>query len=88
MSDPFSGVAVGRESPATHAVATPASDTVDMTVPCRAIWVATGGSVKVTTVGGETVTFTGVPDGYVLPVSCSRIWSTGTTAPTTLLALY
>ncbi len=88
MADPFASLAVGRDSPATHAIATPASDSVDLTNFCRAVWVATGPDLKVTTVGGETVVFTNVPNGSIVPVSCSRIWSTGTTAPTTVLALY
>ena len=88
MADTFAAQAAGLDSPADNAIATPASDSVDLTNFCRAIWVATGGSVKVTTVAGQTVTFTGVPDGFILPVRCSRIWSTGTTAPTTLIALF
>ncbi len=88
MADPFAFHAVGRESGASHAIAAVHSDTIDMAVPCRALWIATGGDVKVTTVGGETVTFASVPNGTLLQVACKRVWATGTTAPTTILALY
>lgn len=52
----------------------------DLLQPYRCIYVGTGGDIKVTTTGGSTVTFTSVPGGAVLPVSVSRVWSTGTTA--------
>ncbi len=88
MGDPFNAQAVGRDSPAMNATATPANDSADLANFCRAVWVATGPNLKVTTVGGDTVTFTNVPDGSIVPVACSRIWSTGTTTPLTVLALY
>jgi len=36
--------------------------------------------VRVTTTGGNDVTFTAVPGGSLLPVSVKRVWATGTTA--------
>lgn len=73
--------------PAQSAFALTASDSAD--VPngtCRALYVGTGGNVSVIT-GGSTVTFVGVLGGTVLPVSCSRVRSTGTTA-SNIVALY
>ena len=53
------------------------------------IWVGGGGdakTLKVTTVGGEDMTFTGVQTGEILPVLCTKIFHTGTDA-TLLVAL-
>jgi hypothetical protein len=44
------------------------------------IYVGTGGSIKVTTAGGDTVTFNNVPGGSFLPVQVVRVFYTGTTA--------
>jgi len=52
----------------------------DMGTPARALYVGVGGDVRVTTTGGNDVTFTAVPGGSLLPVSVKRVWATGTTA--------
>jgi len=44
------------------------------------LYVGTGGSVKVMTAGGDTVTFNNVPGGSFLPVQVVRVFYTGTTA--------
>jgi hypothetical protein len=88
VADPFATVAVGWSDPASNAVASCDSDTVDLAIPARALYVGTGGNVKVTTKGGQTVTFASVPDGSILPVACTRVFTTGTTAPTTIIALH
>jgi hypothetical protein len=44
------------------------------------LYVGTTGSVKVTTAGGDTVTFVGVPAGKDILLNVTRVWSTGTTA--------
>jgi hypothetical protein len=43
--------------------------------------------MKVTMVGGQTVTFKNIPDGTFMPIQVVRIWSTGTDA-TDILALF
>jgi hypothetical protein len=53
---------------------------------CRALWVGTGGNVRVLTEDGDDVIFKNVPDGVMLPVRCTRVFATNTTA-TDLLAL-
>lgn len=73
--------------PAQSAFALTPSDSTD--VPngsCRALYVGVGGNLSIVT-GGATVTFAGVLGGTVLPVSCSRVRSTGTTA-SSIVALY
>lgn len=50
-------------------------------------YVGVSGDVKVTTVGGTDVTFTAVPSGAIIPLSVTKIWSTGTTA-TNIVGLF
>lgn len=63
------------------------SDAADLTNAARALYVGSTGDVKVTTTGGDTVTFTNVQAGTFLPVRVARLWSTGTTV-TDCLGLY
>lgn len=76
----------GEYGLANAAVVTP-SDTVNLPVAARALWVGGTGAVKVDTVGGQTVTFTAVPAGVRLPVQVKRVYAAGTSA-TLMLALY
>lgn len=70
----------GLSSPAAYAAAVTPSDTVDLTSEARALFVGTGGNVRVLTVGGDTVTFNAVPAGTTLPVRVKRVYATSTTA--------
>lgn len=76
-----------KDEPAQHAVAITKSDSADLAVVSRAIYVGGAGDVKVVTLGGETTTFVGVPAGTVLPVRAKRVLSTGTTA-TNMVNMY
>lgn len=72
---------------ATKAVAVTPSDSADLARNAiKGLYVGTTGNVKVTTVGGLTVTFNTVPVGF-FPVQVKRVWSTGTTA-SNIIALY
>jgi hypothetical protein len=44
------------------------------------LYVGTGGNVAIETIGGDSVTLTGVISGSFLPVMVSKVKSTGTTA--------
>ena len=44
------------------------------------LYIGTGGNVKVTTIGGTTLIYYNVPDGFMLPVAVKRVWEDGTTA--------
>jgi len=79
MSDPYNDLQSGLQSPAYDAFAVTPADSALGTF-ARALYVGTGGNVSVVTVGGTTVLFSGVPSGSVLPVRCSQVRSTGTTA--------
>lgn len=53
----------------------------------RSLYVGTGGTIKVTMVDGQDVSFTNVPDGSILPIQVTKVWSSVTTA-SAILALY
>ena len=51
------------------------------------LYVGGAGDLKVSTVGGDEVTFTGLVAGQFIPVNVLRVWATGTTA-TFIIALW
>lgn len=53
--------------------------TADPSGPFRALWIGAAGSVKVTTLGGQDVTFVGATAGSILPIACTKVFDTGTT---------
>lgn len=78
----FERTVFGAEAPAPHVVLITPSDSVDVLVALRGIAFGTVGALKVTTLGGETVTIpSGVlAAGIIHPIMITRVWSTGTTA--------
>ena len=64
--------------PAHHAIAVTPNDSVDLPAATTAIYVGVTGNLKVTMVGGETLTFNNVPVGWH-PIRATRVW-TSTTA--------
>ena len=74
MADPFSQHLVELDSPGSYAAAvTPADSEI---TACRALWVGTAGDIKVTTVGGDIVTFVGFA-GW-LPLRVKQVWLSST----------
>jgi len=67
------------------------SDTVDLPNITRGIYVGTGGDIVLNLQDyngtATTLTFKAVPQGVILPVRCSRVKSTNTTA-SNLVGLY
>jgi hypothetical protein len=51
------------------------------------LYVGGAGNLTVDTVGGDTITFTGVLAGSFIPVQVTRVYATGTTA-TSIVALW
>lgn len=95
MAAPNKVIISSDDSPAVDAVAVTPSDTVDLPNagagygPCRALYIGVSGDVTVQTQNGggvASVTFKSVPIG-ILPVRCSRVMATNTTA-TNIVALY
>lgn len=86
-------MAVGIQDPAIDIVPITPNDSADIstvsvsgeTRKSRALYIGTGGAIKVTTANGNDRTVT-VPAG-ILPVQVVRVWSTGTSA-SNISALY
>lgn len=87
MTDRFANMGDDLLSPASHAATVSPSDTVDLPFASKRLWVGTLGDVKVTTVGGDTVTYPAVPAGTYLLVRAARVFAAGTTA-TVIVAEY
>lgn len=71
----------------TKSAAISKDDNADLPTVARAIYIGGTGDLKVTTVGGSTVTFAAVPVGVFDCVHVKKVFSTGTTA-TNMIALY
>lgn len=65
---------------AQDAYAITKSDTTVLQNPFAALYVGTTGDVAVKTSRGNTVTFSSVPAGAVIPISGNMVLSTGTSA--------
>ena len=85
MPDEFESLNTGLESPARRAEAVTPNDAVDLPNSSRALYVGGSGDVRVTTVGGDTVTLTAA-SGF-LPLCIRRVHATGTSA-TAIVALW
>jgi hypothetical protein len=78
-----------NSGPASRGFAITPSDTVSFTLDrvSRGIYVGVAGNVVAVMLDGSVLTFVGVPAGAILPIQCTRINNTSTTA-TTMVALY
>lgn len=77
--DDFKGYSPNMQSPATHAVGVTPDNTANLNHLTRALYVGTGGDVRVTIADGSTVTFVNMVQGWH-PIRITRVWATGTTA--------
>jgi hypothetical protein len=86
MADPFDTHSDSLPAPARNgAVVTPgASPLASVT---KGVYVGGAGNLNVTLAGGQTVLFSGIPAGTILPIRCTHILSTSTTA-TLIVALW
>lgn len=48
-------------------------------IVCRALYFGTGGNAQVLTEKGQTVLFKNIPDGAIIPIRCTRVFSTNST---------
>lgn len=87
MPDLFKAQTPELNSPAGNAALITKSDADDLPVSSRYIYVGGTGNINLQTVNGDTVLFTAVPVGTILPVRAKKVLSTNTTA-TLLIALY
>ena len=84
--DQYAGITAGLSGNASSAVAVTPSDTTDLTYVSRWLFVGGAGNVTCIMADGTTVLFTGILAGTLLPIRCSRVKATGTTA-TLMVAL-
>lgn len=84
MTDTFKGYSRGLTSPPENAAALRPSDTVDLGVVTRALFVGEAGTLVVRMAGGGVVTLANVPAGTMLPIRVDRVFATGTTAASIL----
>ena len=77
----------GLESPASGGVVVTPSDSTDLVNESRAVWVGGAGTLTVTMADGVAVLLSGIAAGTLLPIRCTRVKSTGTTA-TLIVNLY
>ena len=52
------------------------------------LYIGAGGDLRVTTVGGDDLTFVGVNTGTFFPVQVLKVWATGGTTATNIVALW
>jgi len=79
------GYGVSREGgnndgPTKQAFSITPSNTVNFSVPTRAIYCGGAGNIQVVTPDGTVIPFLAVPVGTILPVAAIRVNSTSTTA--------
>lgn len=80
--DSFSTFKEGLQSPPSHVALVTPNDDNDLGYATRGVSFGTAGALKVTTVGGETVTIPSgaLAAGVIHPLRVVRIWSAGTGA--------
>ena len=82
----FKNIIMPKSIPTRAVLITP-SDTVNLPYPNCTIYVGGAGNMKVTTEEGDTVLFSGLAAGDILPVSIAQVWNTTTTA-TLIIAMW
>lgn len=86
MTDKFQGYTEGLNSPPSNILTLTPNDGTDLPAVIRCINAATSGSVRVTTINGDTGTVY-IAAGVTFPIRANRVWATGTTA-SGLVGLY
>lgn len=71
---------LGLNQPAHDGCEVTSSDKDDLPNVSRWIYVGSTGDVQVILMGGQTVLFTAVPAGTLLPIRVTRVMAAGTTA--------
>ena len=71
---------LSESGPATGGIAITASDSTTYDPPLRGVFVGGAGNLNVTGVDGVAVLFTGVVAGSIIPIACTQVLSTSTTA--------
>lgn len=86
MTDAFAGYGNVEWGPYENAVAVTPSDGTPLTAIPRGIYIGGAGNLAVT-IGGANIVFTAPPVGTILPIRCTHVRATSTTA-TLIVALW
>lgn len=76
-----------QDNPAENFVLVTPSDSTDLTLRARGLYIGTGGTLVVQGNDSADVTFLNVPNGTILPIAVSRVKATGTTC-SNIIALW
>ena len=79
MSDPFENANAGLTGVHRGGAEVTPSDGDDLSFVARGLFIGTGGTIKIDTPAGDTLTFT-VQSGQYLPWGATKVYATGTTA--------
>lgn len=80
MADEFQTYQTGLTSPAEAGAPITPSDATALPYATRAIYVGGAGNLRLTLVGGDTITLQAVAAGMIYPLRASHVRATGTTA--------
>lgn len=80
MADRFGPNNLGGANPPTKAFAVTPNDSVDLTEAVRALYIGGAGNVELITLEGDTVVFSGLQAGQILPIRATRVKADSTTA--------
>ena len=81
QTDKFNNFYTDLDSPAAHSYAITSSNTANTTHTTRSVYVGETGTLVVELAGmasGNTVTFTAIPAGTVLPLRVRKMWANST----------
>jgi hypothetical protein len=67
-------------APGADAFAITPSDSANLAQVVRALYVGVTGNLTLITIAGNSVVFTNVPAGAIIPVQTQQVMNTGTTA--------
>lgn len=86
MTDRFGNNNLVLSNPPTKVFAVTTSDSVDLTEAVRALYIGGAGNVELITLEGDTVVFSGLQAGQILPIRATRV-KAGSTTATLILGL-
>jgi hypothetical protein len=78
--DTFAKHSRSLTAPPEEAAPIAPDNTADLAVATRALYVGTGGDVRLRMLGGGEVTLTNLASGSLIPVRAIRVFATGTNA--------
>ena len=85
--DTFAKHSRSLTAPPEEAVAIAPENSADLAFATRALYVGTGGDVRLRMLGGAEITLANLASGSLIPIRATRVFATGTTA-TGLIGLW